>query len=254
VAEWVCGGCGDSLPKGENLAVFYQGCSFNCLYCQNWHFKRRAPKTKPMSATELARQVREDTACICFFGGDPTPQLPHALATAREALSTAKGRPLRVCFETNGSGNRKLTREMAQVAMESGGCLKLDLKAWSEPLHMALTGVSNARTLENFRSVAALSGSRKGLPLLVASTVLVPGYIDEHEVSGIARFIAGLNPDIPYALLGYSPQFHLQDLPPTSREHAERCLARAREAGLRNVRLGNEHSLGGPYPLTQARI
>ena len=79
----------------------------------------------------------------------------------------------------------------------------------------------------------------------MASTLLVPGYVDEHEVARLASFIASLNPDIPYALLGFSPDFYLPDLPATSREHAEHCLARAREAGLRQVRLGNTHLLEG---------
>lgn len=29
------------------------------------------------------------------------------------------------------------------------------------------------------------------------STVLVPGYVDAGEVAGIARFLAGLNRDLP---------------------------------------------------------
>ena len=49
VADWVCpGGTGAGFPrhaysKGaeygyKNLAVFYHGCTFNCLFFQNWHF------------------------------------------------------------------------------------------------------------------------------------------------------------------------------------------------------------------------
>jgi pyruvate formate lyase activating enzyme len=257
VAEWVCAATGNGYPAyshspgpeygWRNLAVFYRSCSFNCLFCQNWHFKERSPGAKPVSAAELAAQVREDTACICFFGGDPAPQLPHALECARLARAQKPG-ILRVCFETSGAVSRKLLGRMAEVSLQSGGCIKFDLKAWSEPLHLALTGVPNRGTLENFRQLAARFGERKSPPLLVASTLLVPGYVDEHEVARIASFISSLNPDIPYALLGFAPHFYLQDLPRTSGEHAERCLRRAREAGLRNVRVANRHLLGNAYP------
>ncbi len=47
VADWVCAGCtGTGYPAHacspgpeygyENLAVFFQACSFDCLFCQNW--------------------------------------------------------------------------------------------------------------------------------------------------------------------------------------------------------------------------
>ncbi|MBW1816738.1 MAG: radical SAM protein, partial [Deltaproteobacteria bacterium] len=85
---------------------------------------------------------------------------------------------------------------------------------------------------------------RPSPPFLVASTLLVPGYVDEKEVSGIAGFIAGLDPDIPYRLLAFYPHFYLKDLPTTSRSHAYRCKAAAERQGLRQVHIGNVHLLG----------
>ena len=78
---------------------------------------------------------------------------------------------------------------------------------------------------------------------MVASTLLVPGYINAVEVAAIAGFIAGLNADIPYSLLAFSPQFLMRDLPLTSKELAHECLQAARDCGLNNVRLGNLHLL-----------
>jgi len=90
VADWVCpGGTESGYPefsyaKGaehgyENLAVFYQACTFDCLFCQNWHYRQASPSHGTRSAEDLANAVRETTACICYFGGDPTPQLDHAI-------------------------------------------------------------------------------------------------------------------------------------------------------------------------------
>jgi len=107
--------------------------------------------------------------------------------------------------------------------------------------------VNLERTLENFQRVAARADERPDPPLLVASTLLVPGYIDEREVRAIARFIARASPDIPYALLAFHPQFAMNDLPTTSRRHAERAAEAATEAGLTRVRLGNLHLLGPSY-------
>jgi pyruvate formate lyase activating enzyme len=258
VADWICpSGRGAGYPQFaysqgaeygyNNLAVFYQACSFDCLFCQNWHYRRSATRESNIDASELAQAVDDRTACICYFGGDPSPQMPHALRASRLALESNKGRILRICWETNGSMHPALLRQAAELSFDSGGCIKFDLKAWSEELHTALCGVSNKRTLENFMLLAEYVEKRPSPPFLVASTLLIPGYIDKAEISGIADFIYSLSPDIPYALLAFHPQFMMNDLPLTSKRHAEECLEEARAQGLRNVRLGNIHLLGEYY-------
>lgn len=137
----------------------------------------------------------------------------------------------------------RLAARMMDLSLTSGGCVKFDLKAWNESIHIALTGVTNARTLENFAQLARRISERPDPPPLVASTLLVPGYVDEEEVRALARFIAALDRTIPYRLLAFHPTFYLADLPHTSREHAARCYRAAREAGLERVSVGNLHLL-----------
>jgi pyruvate formate lyase activating enzyme len=254
VADWVCpGGTGIGYPhyaysQGpehgyKNLAVFYNSCSFDCLYCQNWHFRERFRRKKKVSISELVSSVDGKTACICYFGGDPTPQLIHSINVSKQAIEDNQGRVLRVCWETNGSMNPTLLSQMIAISLKSGGCIKFDLKAWTNNLHLALCGVSNKRTLDNFKRIAQNIHRRPEVPLLVASTLLVPGYIDRNEIYHIASFIYRCNPDIPYSLLGFYPHFLMVDLPTTTRMQAQECLNAAREAGLTRIRIGNEHLL-----------
>jgi pyruvate formate lyase activating enzyme len=101
--------------------------------------------------------------------------------------------------------------------------------------------------LEHARKAHLATRQEFGLPdapPLIASTLLVPGYVDEEEVSGIACFVASLNPEIPYRLLAFHPDFRLRGLPATSRSQAERACAAAAEAGLSRVSIGNLHLLG----------
>ncbi|RLB05928.1 MAG: radical SAM protein [Deltaproteobacteria bacterium] len=253
-AAWVCPGCSNtgypqfSYATGpeygyKNLAVFYGACNFDCLFCQNWTYRRDLKHPVPSAVGDLVRAVDKKTSCICFFGGDPTPQVIHALRASRMALKENKGRVLRICWETNGGVSPPLMEQMARVSLTSGGCIKVDLKAWSEEVNIALCGVSNRRTLENFRRLAAFHKERRNPPFLIASTLLVPGYVDQQEVGNIARFIASLDPSIPYTLLAFHPDFRMWDLPPTSREHATQSLKIAQEEGLKNVHLGNVHLL-----------
>ena len=59
---------------------------------------------------------------------------------------------------------------------------------------MALTSVFNRRTLDNFARAARRFDEQPGLPLVVASTLLVPGYVEADQVGEIARFIASIDP------------------------------------------------------------
>jgi len=241
VADWVCEG---SHQRGRNnLAVFYGACTFNCLFCQNWHYRQMDPAGPGMSAQELADCADARTFCVCYFGGDPTPQMPHALATSR--LLARRG--IRICWETNGSMHPRLLERAVRLSLETGGCVKFDLKALDDNLHRALTGVTNKRTLENLARATSYISRRPDPPLLVVSTLLVPGYVSADEVGRIARFLADLNPDIPYSLLGFHPHFFMPDLPRTSVRHAQEAEAAARAAGLTRVRVGNRHLLSRDY-------
>jgi pyruvate formate lyase activating enzyme len=254
VADWVCpGGTGAGYPEyacsaaaeygHSNLAVFFHACSMNCLFCQNWEFRKHTVFNRTTKVDRLVDAVDDKTNCICYFGGDPGPQLPFAIEASRLARDGNKGRILRICLETNGNMHRRLLDEMMELVLESGGCVKFDLKAWDENLHIALGGVTNRRTVENFRRAGEMVSRRPVPPVLIASTLLVPGYVDEREVRNIARFIASVHPQIPYSLLGFYPHFFMSDLPRTLAKVAERCASAAREEGLRNVRVGNIHLL-----------
>ncbi len=239
VADWVCSG--NKEYGKHNLAVFYASCTLDCLFCQNWHYREvDAEKSSGISSKGLADCANSLTYCVCYFGGDPASQMPHALASSK--LLAEKG--IVVCWETAGTANPKLMERALQYSFDSGGCVKFDMKAFDEALHITLTGISNHQTLENFKRAGSRFNERPDPPLVVASTLLVPGYVTEDEIRRIAAFIVEVNPDIPYALLAFCPQFMMTDLPPTSVEHAEAALRAAQEEGLRNVRVANQHLLG----------
>jgi pyruvate formate lyase activating enzyme len=253
VAWWFCPGCtGAGYPRYaynnrvetgySNLAVFYGACSYDCLYCQNWHYRKLAFDLHPlMSAESLADKADRGVSCICFFGGDPSVQMPHALRTSQLAVERAvdEKRVLRICWETNGYWKEKLALKATELSLNSGGNVKFDLKAWDQDLNMALCGVSHESTLESFKLVGEkYFRMRSELPVLTASTLLVPGYVDQEEVGNIARFVAEVDSRIPYTLLAFHPQYAMTDLPTTSREQAAKCYEAAKKH-LENVRIGN---------------
>ncbi|NPA05405.1 MAG: radical SAM protein [Crenarchaeota archaeon] len=240
-----------------NLAVFMLGCNLDCLFCQNIEHKTLLalgpPREYIHGVDELVEAAMDPrVTCICFFGGDPTPHMPLLLRASRRILEEAAA-PKRICWETNGLASEPLMREAARLSLESGGIVKVDWKAWSPEIYSVLTGVDGEAATRALKRNTALivdmwhSSGRRSPPLLVVSMLLVPGYVDEEEVYGVAEYLAGMDRDIPLVLLAFHPQHLMRDLPTTSRRHAASCIEAARRAGLRRVFLGNEWLLGDAY-------
>lgn len=237
VASWFCSATKKERGK-YNLAVFYESCSFDCLFCQNWHWRdgRRKPS---ISYKELAEKVINEVACICFFGGDPSSNIKHTLLVVEESLKRKK---VKICWETNGNIKRDFLLKMSEIVRETEGIIKFDIKAYSEEIYKALCGVSGKLVYKNFE-VLAETLSHLYPPRICASTLLVPYYVNEMEVKKIAEFIAKLNPSIPYSLLAFYPAYLMDDLPCTPKEQAYKAIDMARKAGLKHIHLGNIHLL-----------
>ncbi len=243
-----CGASGAGYPKHSyaarreigysNLSVFCIGCSYDCSFCQNWHFREMVKRKTnyKISKQEFYIFVNDSISCICFFGGDPSLQLDKIIEYCKEV--EGKNKILRFCLETNGNFQQKLLKEFSEISLRSGGGIKFDLKFWNSDLNKAITGVYNQYSYECFRMLGEMHRERVKVPFLRASTLLVPGYITPREVEDIAKFISETSSAIPYSLLAFSPRFEMKDLPLTSRKLAYECKKRAKKY-LEQVSIGN---------------
>lgn len=228
---WFCKG---SKLIGTNLAVFYYGCNFDCLYCQNWTHKR-VDTARTVKLEEIVEySLKDRIKCICHFGGSPEPQIAFAIKFSQEVL---KQRDVMICWEWNGAGRKSLALKAAKLSYESNGTVKFDLKAWNDNLHKILTGRSNKQTLKNFVQIY------EQYRVVSATTLLVPYYVDKDEVEGIAKFIANIDNTIPYSLLVFHPDYKLNDMPVTPKGQVMECYNVAKKH-LKNVNIGNLHLLG----------
>ena len=259
--SWFCpAGTSSGYPEYSNYegpefgtysyAAFLYGCSYNCLSCQNSSHKLFS-KRHLFDVETLVNQIvkNKKITCLCYFGGTPEVQLPFSINLAERILEKIKdenkSRKFRICYEMNGTGNKDLMEKCIQVVIKSGGNIKFDLKSFNEKLNLAMCGVSNSRTLENFKSLAENYFDTRGkdMPELSGCTLMVPGYVNHEEVELIARFISEIDPEIPYSLLVFHGDYQMKDLPITPRKQAENCLKVAQRY-LNNVHLGNKFLLG----------
>jgi pyruvate formate lyase activating enzyme len=203
-----------------------------------------------LDAESLADQIcnNKKISCLCYFGGTPEPQLAFTINLTELILKKLKkedpDRKFRFCWEWNGSGNRRLIEKCMKIAIETGGNIKFDLKSYSEKLNYALCGVSNKRTLENFKYLALnyFETREKKMPEMSACTLMVPGYVNHEEVQSISKFISNINDEIPYSLLVFHGDYKMRDLSITPLIQSENCLNTAKKY-LKNVHLGNKFLL-----------
>lgn len=227
-----------------NLATFFFSCNFSCLFCQN-HSHKNLPMRKKVTTSAFVKNALSDPriSCICYFGGDGGgPHAPFSINVSK-MIRERTNKIMRFCWETNGIWREDLIRQAGKIAHTSGGNIKFDLKAppsANSMLNEIMTGVKNDQAFANFELLFKEIGrdSTSGVPVQMATILLVPGYVDVPEVEAIAKFVGDLDPEIPLSLLVFHPHWNMRELPITSRRQTLEC----REAANRfcnNVHVGN---------------
>jgi putative pyruvate formate lyase activating enzyme len=76
---------GEELPLVPSHTIFFSGCNFRCVYCQNWDISQKPSIGISLSEKKLAEGIdkirKEGSRNVNFVGGDPTPNLPYILRT-----------------------------------------------------------------------------------------------------------------------------------------------------------------------------
>jgi pyruvate-formate lyase-activating enzyme len=97
------------------------------------------------------------------------------------------------------SYNILLTNGFKLIDLEHIDEAVFSIKAVTDSLHRDYTGKSNKKALKNFVRL-----NQSGIKLR-AESIFIPEYIDLSEIENIARFIAGVNRNIPYRIDAYIP-------------------------------------------------
>ena len=224
-------------PGRQVLSVGFLGCSLRCPFCQNHrisqHTDAPARDLEPAELVELAR--REGSFGLAYTYSEPLVHAEYVLETAR--LARAAG--LKNVLVTNGYLNEGPAAELLEVI----DAANVDLKGFRPEFYRRELGGGLEEVKRFLRQAAGrrpAGGARPGAaPLhLEVTTLVIPGCNDgEEEIEELARFLAGLSPDLPYHLSGYFPSWRY-DRPPTPAATLERLAAVARRH-LRHVYLGN---------------
>ncbi len=79
---------GEEAPLVPSGTIFYGGCNFRCVYCQNWDISqtnaRGGEKMDPRKLAEVQEYLRRTGARnINHVGGEPTPNIPFIIESMK---------------------------------------------------------------------------------------------------------------------------------------------------------------------------
>lgn len=207
-----------AYPGARTLQVGTAGCNLACNYCSNAYVARTDPAAVELFQVSPERlvQIAEEAGChtIVFGINEPTVSVPSLLDLA----SQAHKRGIPVGCLTNGY----MTAECAQKIAKHLSFVNVSLKSLSSAFYQKYAGAESVDPV--LRTIATLAG-RCHVEL---TTPVVQGEND-HEIAEIARFIAGIDPSIPWHVFRLLPEHLMSGEKAPDIRHIEALLEPARE-------------------------
>ncbi|WP_440955680.1 radical SAM protein [Methanosarcina sp. Mfa9] len=243
----------------KSYSVTLLGCCYRCLHCNAyrisqypdplwWYGRHISPeelvsdaetRIRAYSGSAYNEPSYRGSACnvsgkefekefeidkISFTGGDPIIHLPYIEEVA--GVLRKRDSKLGVGLATGGFCTPESMERIAGICSS----ITLEIKAFDDEVHRALTGAPVGPVLRNASYLAENAREK----IRVFRTVAIPGMTDKQVVK-IAEYIAALDPEIPYRLIGFRPNFVLYYHPGPEKEMMEKLAEKCRDAGLKDV-------------------
>jgi len=220
------------LPGSKSYSIATVGCNFKCPFCQNADISQMPADHKriwgeDMTPSTLVNEaLANQSATISYTYTEPTIYFELAVDTARLAVS--KG--IKNLFVSNGYMTEECLKE---IYTDLHGA-NIDLKSYNNEFYKDQCGAKLEPVLKTIELM------RKMGIWVEVTTLLIPGLNNSNEeLKGIAKFIADLDPDIPWHISRFHPTYKLTDVYPTPPESILKARDIGYEAGLRYVYCGN---------------
>lgn len=221
------------LPGTPSFSVATIGCNFRCPFCQNWQisqaskgkeFLNHGQQFSPQDVVHSAMKHRCQS--IAYTYTEPTIFFEFAYDSAK----LAKKEGLANVFVTNGYMR---SEALEKICPYLDAC-NVDLKAFTEDFYKDMCGAHLQPVLDMIRLM-------KKLDIWVEiTTLIIPGRNDsEEELTRIARFIGDVDPDIPWHISRFHPDYKYTESNATPVESLRLAYAVAKKEGLRFVYIGN---------------
>lgn len=221
---------------GNRMAIFLQGCNFNCTYCHNPETINvcshcgRCVEYCPVNALNLVngavkwhpKACVQCDACIkhCPFDATPkakryeleemkqiiskaAPFIDGITVSGGECLLQAEGLKTLFAWVKQNTAltclidtNGSISLELHDDLVNLADGFMLDVKVWNPKQHFEITGNDNRQVIANLELLLKLG------KILEVRTVIAPGLPNQETIAELKRLIGGR---CDYKLLGYHP-------------------------------------------------
>lgn len=232
-----------AYPGAQALSFGMLGCDFHCSYCQNWLTSQalRDPEAggsphdiNPKELVELAERLGAKVITSTY--NEPLITSEWAV----EIFKEAKKKGFITSYVSNGNG----TPEVLDYLKPWVDLYKVDLKGFNDKNYRKLGGTLDA-------VLATIKGLWKHNVWVEVVTLVVPGFNDTvEELEAIAKFLAGVSPDIPWHVTAFHQDYKMTDSHETTTEILIKAAETGKKAGLRFVYAGNRPGEVGNYENT----
>jgi len=216
-------------PGKDILSIGTVGCSFHCIFCQNYSISQYTDVHKEFVDKKQVYEIlkRAGVKLLAFTYSEPLVWYEYILDVSKYLKE--KDPEIKIVLVTNGYINLKPLSELIPFI----DAANVDLKSFNEEFYEELCS-GKAFPVKNFIKYVYDKIH------LEVTTLVIPGYNDkEDEIENIAKFIAQLSDKIPYHISRYLPAYKLS-VPPTDETMIERLVLKAKKH-LKYVFSGNTY-------------
>jgi pyruvate formate lyase activating enzyme len=233
-----------ALPGTMTLSFGMLGCCFHCPFCQNWNTSQALRDMqssldfREISPADIVRRALwANASAVVSTYNEPMITAEWAAAIFREAHAAG----LATGFVSSGNA----TTEALAYLRPWLDFFKVDLKTMDDGRYHQLGG----RLKPVLDSIAAIYAMGFWLEVV---TLIVPGFNDSRpELEAMARFLAGVSPDIPWHVTAFHRSYKMTSAENTSAAVLARAASIGRDAGLRYVYAGASGGSAGDLENTR---
>ena len=224
------------LPGSRTFSIASAGCNFRCGFCQNWEISQidlaNQQLVEDFSADKVVKSAMQNNClAIAYTYTEPTVSFEFVLETARLAKTSG----LYNLFVTNGY----LSHQAISLLSPYLDAVNIDLKFFKDSSYQK---ICSARLSPVLDSIHLLKDAGVWVEI---TTLVIPGENDtQDELSGIAKFIAGVNKDIPWHISSFHADYKFKHYPDTPESTMKIAYALGKSEGLHYVYAGNIYGWG----------
>jgi pyruvate formate lyase activating enzyme len=220
------------LPGSSSFSIATKGCNFQCGFCQNWQISQTSKDGgdlagRPFAPADIVQRAKgEGCQSIAYTYTEPTIYFEYAYDTAE--LAHREG--IYNVFVTNGY----MTAEAIKNIQPYLDGANVDLKSFQDEFYRKTCNGKLQPVLDTIRLMRELD------IWVEVTTLVVPGQNDDPaELKDIAEFIADVDPDIPWHISRFHPDYKVRDGGATPVKTLQKAKSLGREAGLKYIYVGN---------------